>query len=392
MATPSDVTHKRGTRYTSDAISQEKPLDISNKIWMFDPNKNKALGWSLINGVKRPVFNHIYGHLEDPPFPNWVEYAGADESSQEVTGLALKTGHGARLTLGSRVYWTRTREIMRLDAVMSTDSTAGVTRNYGRGSSSDLLQTGDQGLIIPPAFQQGFTMGTALTQGMVYKSFATSEVSWPVQVANIENVEQSRGGNPFVRALNKSVKAAKDQMEGELIFGAKRVSTLSGAPITVSEGLDNYITTHSYTGSTLSRLDLWDILLEVKRTKSIWCSTAFKAIVAQWAMSMTQYMQGTKEDGMVIDRIVCPAGTFDLVTIDLFDQDPYLMGTLFFVPDGGHLSYCPLEWAGQSLDIKYNPISRDEIHAKEGEVYGVYGWEFNEEEAFGKFSGLQLAS
>ncbi|GAH15311.1 unnamed protein product, partial [marine sediment metagenome] len=116
MATPSDVTHKRGTRYTSDAISQEKPLDISNKIWMFDPNMNKALGWALINGVKRPVFNHIFGHLEDPPFPNWVEFAGADETSQLATGIVLKTGHGARLTLGSRVYWTRTKEIMRLDA------------------------------------------------------------------------------------------------------------------------------------------------------------------------------------------------------------------------------------------------------------------------------------
>jgi hypothetical protein len=235
-------------------------------------------------------------------------------------------------------------------------------------------------------------MGLGLSQNMVYKSFATSEVSWPVQVTYVENTEQSRGGNPFTRALNKSVKFAKDQMEGELLFGAKNETTLSGAPITVSEGLDNYITTHSYTASSISRLDLWDILLEVKRTQSIWCSTAFKAIVAQWAMSMTQYVQGTKEDGMVIDRIVCPAGTFDLVTVDLFDQDPYLMGTVFFVPGGGHIAYCPLEWAGQSLDIKYNPVERDEVHAKEGEVYGVYGWEFNEEEAFGKLTGLVLTS
>ena len=392
MATPSDVTHKRGTRYTSDAISQEKPLDISNKIWMFDPNKNKGLGWALINGRKRSVFNHIFGHLEDPPFPNWVEYAGADEASQAVTGIALKTGHGARLTLGSRVFWTRTKEIMRLDAVMSTDTTAGVTRNYGRGTSADLLQTGDQGLIISPAFQQGFTMGLGLSQGMVYKNFATSEVSWPIQVAYVENVEQSRGGNPFIRALNKSLKAAKDQMEGELFFGAKRDSTLSSAPITVSEGLDNYISTHSYTASTLSRMDLWDILTEWGRDGAIMCSKAFRSLITGWAMSMTQYVQGTKEDGMVIDRIVCPAGTFDLVTIDLFDQDPYLMGTVYFVPKGGHIAYCPLEFGGQSLDIKYNPVSRDEVHAKEGEVYGVYGWEFNEEEAFAKLTGLQLAA
>ena len=392
---PSAATYIRGVKDTADVVSQEKPLEIGDKIWMHDPNRNKGLAWVLRNGENSSVTEHIFGHLEDAPFANWVEFAGADEVSQGATGLVFKTGHGVRMTTGSRIYFPRTGEILRLTAAMSTDTTGAVVRNFGRGVTTDYLLTGDKGLLITPGFEQGFTMGDGLSNSMVYKSFATTEISYPVQTTYVENAEKSRGGNPFKRALRKALKQSKDQMEAELFLGAIKIDNSTYAhPLTVSEGMDNYVTTNSYSATTLSRMDLWDILAEWtalnKVGGAIMCSMAFKSMVTGWAMDKVVYDQETKKDGLDITQVMTPFGVFDLIEIDLFNQEPTLMGTAFFVPKG-HVDYHPLIH-DENLDIRYYPISRDEIHSKEGEIYGVYGWEFYEEEMFAKLSGLQFAA
>ena len=71
-------------------------------------------------------------------------------------------------------------------------------------------------------------------------------------------------------------------------------------------------------------------------------------------------------------------------------QEANLLGDVFFVPKG-HIQYRYLQWDG-NLDLHYRPIARDEVHAKEGELYGVYGWEFFEEETFAKLEGLDFAA
>ena len=388
------ATFYRATKDTADVISQEKPLKIGNKIWMYDPNKNKALAHVLKTGRTQPTYQHIFGHLEDTPFANWVEFAGADESSQGTTGLVLTAGHGARVTTGSRIYWVRTKEIMRLTAAMSTDTTAAVARNFGRGTAASLLLHGDKGLILPPAFEQGFTTGLALSNARSYVSFATTEVSYPVAVTNIEQAERNRGGSPFETALAKSWKQSKDQMEGELFFGAKVDDTSTYShPISASQGLSNFVSTHTYSANKISRMDLWDIIAEWDVAEGegvIMCSKQFKAMVTNWGMGKMIMDQDAKKDGMNISRILTPHGEFPLVVVDLFNEDPHLMGTVFFVPNG-RVDYAPLI-DNISLDIAYNPISRDEVHSKEGEIYGAYGWEFFEEEKFAKLEDLRFAA
>lgn len=393
MALPNEVTYKRGVRDSADEISQGKPLNISNKIWQYNRNKNKFLAWVLRNGAKTPIFNHVFGHNEASPLANWVTYTGADETSQGDDTLTLATGHGARVTLGSRIFWPRTKEIMRIDATFAADIIGAVTRNYGRGVSTNYLLTGDKGLLLAPSFEQGFTTGSGITSSKVHKSFTTSEVSWPVQVTNIENAERARGGNPFKRALGDSWDQSKGQMENELIFSGQYTdASFSPHPISASEGLDNFITTNDYSATKISRMDLWDILAEWgMEGGAIVCGKAFKNMVAMWSMEKMTQSQESQKDGINIKQILTPSGLFDLIPVDLLDEEPNLMGSVFFVPKG-KINYCPLTDGGMNLDIKYNPINRDEVHSKEGEIYGVYGWEFFEEETFAKLSGLQFAA
>jgi hypothetical protein len=395
MALPNAVTYTRDLRDSGDPISQERPLAISDKIYLNDPNENKALGWVLRQGVRNPVDEETFGHLEDAPFPNWVEYQGSDESSQATTGLIITDG-SIRIPQYGRVYFPDIDEIIHFPNAFASDgkTSGGVTRNFGRGNAStSLLKQGMKGFVLPPAHVEGFTMGEGISNSKVYKSFATGVVSWPVRLTNTVRATRHRGGDPFIAALNKAWKQSKDQMEAELILGAKVTdSSTYSTPLHTSEGLFNYISTNVYTvDGFMTRQDLWDMLAEWtminKKGGAIFCSKLFRHMVTNWAMQKTYYEQDTEKDGMTIQKVVTPDGDFDLIEVDLFNQHPTLAGYFFGVPLG-QIEYRPLI-GNIDLDIHYLPVNRDETAVQEGQIYGEYGWEFFQEEMFLACTGLE---
>lgn len=393
---PRDATGVRDARDTGDDIALDKPYQIGEKIWMFDPNMNKFLAWVLRNQAPvdgdKSVYNHIFYHLEDAPWANWVKFVGTTETSQGVTGLVMASGHGARLTLGSRLYFPRTRQIIRLTAVMSTDTTGAVTRNFGRGVATDYLRKGDYGLIMAPSFEQGYTSPTGFSTGRQSKVFYTSIVDWPVEVTGTEYTEKMRGGNPFKRELRKAVKASKDQMEAELMIAGKVTTSGTSHPLTASEGMDHFITSNVYNITKISRMDLWDIIGEWGQEGAIVCGKSFRSMVTMWSMGQMIMDQDSKKDGMSIQNVLTPFGEFPLIEVDLLNQEPNMIGSVFFVPKR-HIAYRPLVFDG-NRDVKYEPIDvqgSQGIDKIKGHVWGEYGWEFFQEEMFAKIYGLQFS-
>ena len=395
MALPNQVTYTRDVRDSSDEISQGKPLVISDQIWINDPNENKALSWVLSQGVKVPTPNHTFGHLEDAPFANWVEFIGPDETGSQDTDDIQILGVQARCAAATRLYNPRTEEIMRLtldpDAANLTTT---VSRNFGRGVSTDYLLTGDKLLILPPAHFEGFTTGLGLTNTKVFKSFTTSIVSYPVRITDTESAEVARGGDPFLYYLDKSWKQAKDQMETELFLGGQVNDASTFAQnMHASEGLQNIISTNVWSvDGVLGRRDLWDILAEWtlynKAGGAIMCSKWFIHMINEWAWQKVEINQEAKALGLDIDQVKTPDGMFDLVEVDILNQEASLAGLAFLVPKGRVL-YRPLSGL-KDLDIHYRPIERDEVHQEEGEIYGEYGWEFMTEEMFGVITGVEF--
>jgi hypothetical protein len=223
-----------------------------------------------------------------------------------------------------------------------------------------------------------------------------TEFSYPVQVTYVENNETHRGGKPFLKELKKRLKEAEDKLEIEMFFGAGVTDTTTYAhPIGAATGMENYITTNVYSMSKISRMDLFDILQEWKHWCPgggvILCSDAFYSMVSNWAMSMTQITvgpDGQKGDGQLgieIDRIRWARGVFDIIPVHCLSLTYEVQGKAFFVPKG-HFKYRFL----QDLDSQYNPINRDEVHSDEGEIYGVCGMEFFEEEQWARIDGLEF--
>jgi len=395
MAFYSEASFKRGTKDTSLEISQGKPLEIGEKIWMLHPNRNQGLRWALRTGRRVNTPRVTFGHNETVPNPQWVTYNGANETSQGTTGLVFKTGHGTRLTTGFRIFFPRIKEIIRLTAVMSTDTTGTVTRNFGLGNATtSLLKVGDKGLLLTPVFEEGFTIGLGLTSSQVNRSFPVEEVDWPIALSHKEAAEASYAGDPFVRAVENSIQQSKDQMEATMYFGAKATTTVGGIPITAAEGCANFVQTNVYSATYLSRMDLWDIIGEILSRSpegfSIHCSWAFKNLITGWGLNSVVTTPDTTVDGLSITTLRTPNGDFPLQVIDLFGQEPTLMGTVMFIPYG-KIDYRPLVYY-EDWDIRYYPIPKVKTMAKEGHIYGIYGWEYFEQETWGKLEGLRFAA
>lgn len=397
----SDITYKLGVRDTADAssvsIDPKQPFEISKDIYRLAPNKHQLLAWVMKKARTMPTGSHKFGHLSKAPLPTYVTYSGSDEtSSQATTGLTITLG-STRLDTAYRLYNTRTGEIIRLNAAMSGNNTGAVDRNFGTSGAPYLLN-GDKLKLLTPAHPEGRTMGKGLTGGEIYESFTTEIVDWPVQLTGTKAAERNTDGSAFANALSDSWESSADQMESTLLLGAKVEDDSSYTyPMHASQGLLNWISSNVWSlDGWLTRMELWSILAEWKtRNKeggAIGCSGAVINMINSWAFNKVVYNQDLVADGIDIQTFTCPAGTFDLVEIDLLNGDPYLEGTILLLPNpakGQGIDYRPLI-GEENRDIGYKPVNRDEIDMKEGVIFGEYGYEFWGEEQFGVINGLEF--
>ncbi len=363
---------------------------------MNNPNQNQLLSWLMANGLpSEPTFNHTFGHTEDTPFADWVEYTGDDEVSQGATGLTIDNVY-ERCAEGQVLFCTRTKELIRLTAdPASADTTAAVDRCHGRGATTDYLKTGDHLLLLTPQMVEGFTTGKPQSGVDVYKSFTTGIVSYPVSATDTEVAERTYSGmTPFEKDLDKSWMRIKNQMESGLFFmGQKTDSSSYTQNYHTFSGIYDFVTTNvTNVSGTMSRMDFFDLLLEwrifYKGQGAIVCSSYFISLVNQWTDDKVVMDQDAKELGLDIRRINLNGHIYDLIEGDKLSQDPYLMGMIFLVPKGKFM-YRPLK-EKKDLDIAYNPISRDEVHSDEGEIYGQFGYEYFEEETWSIIEGLEF--
>lgn len=398
MATPSELTFLRTIRDTDDPIAQNKPLEIGSKTWMMNPDQTQALGWMMGNGkTATPVYNHIFGHNEDGPFANWVQYTGSDEtSSQAVDNLTIDNVL-ERCATGQILMNVRTKELIRLNANPdAADTTQGVTRNAGRGVATDYLLNGDRLLLLTPQMAEGFTMGKPQSGVSVYSSFSTGLVSYPVAATSTENNEKRYDGlTPFEVDLFKSWDRFNANLEAAMFFSSQVLdsSTYTQNYHTMS-GIYDFIDTNVFDVSNtyLSRLDLLDILLQSSRywkgDMAIICSRYMKAHISELGYSKFVSDQDSKVLGMNIEKINLGGKLYPLIEADFLGDDEELNGTFFICPKG-HSQYHWLQ-ENRSDDIAYNPVNRDEIHSDEGEISGEIGFEYWAEEDWGLVTGYQF--
>ena len=402
MSLPNAHTFFRTVRDTDDPISQEKPLDISDRFWMNNPRATQGIGWLMANALpSQKAKNHTFGHNEDVPFPNWVEHTGATEtSSQLTTGLTIDNIL-ERATLGTVLMNTRTKELIRLNAAPTgADTTGAVTRNHGRGVATNYNRKGDKFVMLLSTFEEGFTTGAAQSGTSVYKSFTTGITDEAIRATNTELSEDYyANSSPFERDLDKTWIRLNEKTEHNIFWGGQ-VTAAATYPVATPyqnyhtmSGLYDLLSTNVWNVSnTISRFDLIDILLEwrifYKGEGAILTSSYMKELITEMAYGKMVMDQESKVLGMEIDIVQVGGHRYRLIELDHLSEDENLAGTMFLCPQD-KMRYRPLQNKnGVNNDLHYTPIARDEVHSKEGEIWGEFGFEFFHEECWGVVEGI----
>lgn len=321
--------------------------------------------------------------VDDPEF-NWWTKSLPDQRVQLATGqtitattttLTLATG-GLALKDGHLLKFEENSEIVAVNGDPTSNTSITVTRGAAGTTATTITATGagvNPYLVV---------VGNANEEG----SDAPTGISYdPTKVYNYAQIfrntlEMTRTASRTRLRTGDSVKEAKREclelhsMEMEKAFwlGERSEGTKNGKPWRTTRGIANWIDSNniiSALGTTITMTTLEGYLEQAFRygseEKVGFCGNIAMLTLQRIARlnSSYQLMQGQKEFGMNVSRLICPFGTVILKTHPLFNQltggttgtgTYYGMNSWLFILDMAEISYTYIDDTKYEKDLQAN--------------------------------------
>lgn len=385
---------------TEDKITNDQIVNLSKDIAFFGMKRLPLLRYIMDGITVEATVQETFGHLEDSPNPEFVEYTGSTET---VQASPITIGNFNRLTAGAVIHWIRIKRNTRVSATPSTSAVAiagALNLNFG-SAGTPLLANGDKGILIPRHVEQGSTIGDFVTFGRIQHDFQTSIVEEPVILTGTEGAQRLRNDQGrFLYELRKSSDAFNRKLQAGLLYMYGLVPTAGTShPIHASVGIDDWTTVHRFVyNRRISRFDVDDIIERLARENDIedhpvalLCSMKFKSMVSGWAHSHLQFSE--RENilfGTHVTRILTGAGFIvDLLPMNFFDKDPILQGR-FYILNRRNMKYRPLIDV-RDRDIRYYPnktYDPGNVDLEGGRIFGEFGLDFANKEGWACGEGV----
>lgn len=408
MALPKDITYlitgvSGGVADTSDrvttTIDPRQGFTIGEHVARLKPNSHQLLAWVNANARRVPTKASRFSHQETTGLPGYVTFLGATETSQ-----------GTSLTFDRQFQFPTV--LARLDGteniyIPSTSSWSTLTitgvRNFGRGLTSSFLRYGEKLKIIGGGFTENRTMGTGQQKLPVVRSYRTGIFDYPVELSGTKAAEVHTDGDPFQVALLDAWDKCTKEQEASLLFAAPvdDATTYTAGPLHTMTGLMSAVTFNTFAADGPPT---YNVLNEMIREWVRWnklggaiaCSAELGEFLMQQIEKQVVYNQNLTKIGLYVKQFqsrVWPE-PFDLLYVDMFSEDPTLMGTVLFLPrsnqDQGIL-YRPLI-GNEDRELKYIPddAASPRIDKKAGTILGELGYEYLNQETFAIATGFQF--
>ena len=365
----------QGLRDTSGFVTDQRPKNWREAIMLLYPNGKAPLTAMTSMMKSRKV--------DDPEF-NWWTKSLPDQRVQLATGqtitattttLTLATG-GLALKDGHLLKFEENSEIVAVNGDPTSNTSITVTRGAAGTTATTITATGagvNPYLVV---------VGNANEEG----SDAPTGISYdPTKVYNYAQIfrntlEMTRTASRTRLRTGDSVKEAKREclelhsMEMEKAFwlGERSEGTKNGKPWRTTRGIANWIDSNniiSALGTTITMTTLEGYLEQAFRygseEKVGFCGNIAMLTLQRIARlnSSYQLMQGQKEFGMNVSRLICPFGTVILKTHPLFNQltggttgtgTYYGMNSWLFILDMAEISYTYIDDTKYEKDLQAN--------------------------------------
>jgi len=362
----------QGLRDTSNFIAEGRPKNWREGILLLFPN-GKAPLTALTSVMKKRV-------TDDPEF-NWWEksfptqrVALADAAGNELDAVAPGTSQTHNVVSGAKqlrkdhvLYVEETGELMLVEVDPPSDTAVQVTRGFA-GTTPAIVDAATDNpnlLVVGNAMVEGSTAPTAIAYDPVKKFNFTQIWRNTLEMTRTAMKTRLRTGDQVREARREALELHSVEQERAFIWGQRSEDISGSTPRRTTGGILSYIDStrvidHSAGPVSMTDLenDLELLFREGSQQKMAFCGNLALLTIQRIVRLNATYelVQGQKEFGMNVSRLVSPFGEVVLRTHPLFNILTGGTGYLGFnshmlILDMEHLLYRPLK----ESDTKYEP-------------------------------------
>lgn len=355
----------QGLRDTSNFVADQRPKNWREGIMLLWPN-GKAPLTALTTMMKSES-------TDDPEF-NWWEKTKADQrlesdASWLIGATTISVASGALTLKDGHLLWVAgTDEIMLVNGDPSADTSITVVRAYAGTTAAayDPTAIGANPYlwVVGSAYEEGSDAPTGINYDPTKKFNYTQIFRNTLEMTRTASKSRLRTGDAVKEAKRECLELHSTEIEKAFIFGGRNETTRNGKPIRTTGGIISFIAAANVVNQAGAAADLMDLegwMEQIFR----YGSSEKMAFVGNIALLTIQrivrknstydFVQGQKEFGMNVSRLISPFGEIVLKSHPLFNE--YTGGTT-----GGTAYYGVNSWM-MVLDManfKYRYFSGDD--------------------------------
>ena len=325
----------QGLRDSNNFVTDQRPKNWREGILLLEPNGTAPL-FALTSLMKNKT-------TDDPEFNWWDKVQPSqrltfvtDGTGNLATGdttITLTTG-ASQLKDGHLLYIEETTEIMLVNGDPSSETSVNVIRGFsGTTATSAITVTGPQVnnnlFVVGSAYEEGSAAPTGINYDPTKRTNFTQIFRNNLEATRTAMKTRLRTGDAVREARRECLELHSMEIERALWFGGKSETVRNGKPLRTTEGVVSQIATANvkdWAGAGKSLIDLEDEMKNIfafgSSEKMAFMGNTAVLTIQRIARknSSYQFMQGQKEFGMNVTRLISPFGELVMKTHPLWNR------------------------------------------------------------------------
>ena len=347
-----------GQQRTNQELQVSQVIDISNKVFQFDPAGSPMMRVITERSQTQPSKNTTIRWMEDAPVPTWFRANATINSS--ATALVTSSDSSA-IVPGDLLKVMSSGEVVRVTANNTSTNTLTIVRAFGGTAAS--IAANAWLLNLRGGAAEGDSSVDARATVKVEKTNYTEIWKTSVELSRTITEVDHYGFTPRDYERKKAGELHALSIERSFLFGRKREDLTGARPIRAAGGFDEYVTTNRFAvGGALNEADFLDWVMDCFRysvspsrsRKLLICSREVQATIAGWGLNkLTINDKARSVYGMEVTDYVTPAGTLSLIPHRLLENGA--AGSAYLIdPDG--VFWRPLHATELQTNVQNNDV------------------------------------
>ena len=320
----------QGLRDTSNFVADQRPKNWREGILLLTPNGSAPL-YALTSLMKKKTTDDPEYHWWDKLQPSQRVTLGANLTTG-ATSLTLTTG-ASQLKDGHLLYVEQSGEIMLVNGDPANETAVNVVRAYSGTTATtsvayDANNINPNLTVIGSAYEEGSQSPTGINYDPTKRTNYTQIFRNNLEATRTASKTRLRTGDAVREARRECLELHSMEIERAFWFGGASETVRNGKPLRTTGGVHEVIPSANITtASATTNLATFEGYMKNwfafgSSEKMVFTGNTGMLVIQQICRRNSSYqlMQGQKEFGMNVSRLVSPFGELILKTHPLFNR------------------------------------------------------------------------